>query len=130
MFLFFKQKTAYEMRISDWSSDVCSSDLLRDDLTIGYGAALGVPGDIGLAQMTNLTKWTQELRLQSPVSDTFEWLVGGYYTHENVGLFQRIDVLDPGTLTVDPMMPQFHDILTTSTYAIGRAASRERVIEY
>src|SRR3546814_3325976 len=32
---FFKQKTAYEMRISDWSSDVCSSDLdlmLRGDL--------------------------------------------------------------------------------------------------
>src|SRR3546814_3964543 len=29
IFFFFKQKTAYEMRISDWSSDVCSSDLLR-----------------------------------------------------------------------------------------------------
>ena len=28
MIYFFKQKTAYEMRISDWSSDVCSSDLL------------------------------------------------------------------------------------------------------
>src|SRR3546814_20953755 len=28
MFFFFKQKTAYEMRISDWSSDVCSSDLM------------------------------------------------------------------------------------------------------
>src|SRR3546814_8905029 len=28
-FFFFKQKTAYEMRISDWSSDVCSSDLLH-----------------------------------------------------------------------------------------------------
>src|SRR3546814_4531783 len=27
---FFKQKTAYEMRISDWSSDVCSSDLIGD----------------------------------------------------------------------------------------------------
>src|SRR3546814_4777888 len=27
-FVFFKQKTAYELRISDWSSDVCSSDLL------------------------------------------------------------------------------------------------------
>src|SRR3546814_3627954 len=27
MYFFFKQKTAYEMRISDWSSDVCSSDL-------------------------------------------------------------------------------------------------------
>src|SRR3546814_13791433 len=30
-FFFFKQKTAYEMRISDWSSDVCSSDLLVFD---------------------------------------------------------------------------------------------------
>src|SRR3546814_13591070 len=31
MFFFFKQKTAYEMRISDWSSDVCSSDLIEID---------------------------------------------------------------------------------------------------
>src|SRR3546814_1774943 len=31
-FFFFKQKTAYEMRISDWSSDVCSSDLNPGDL--------------------------------------------------------------------------------------------------
>src|SRR3546814_7029842 len=30
-FFFFKQKTAYEMRISDWSSDVCSSDLSTFD---------------------------------------------------------------------------------------------------
>src|SRR3546814_3917496 len=34
-FFFFKQKTAYEMRISDWSSDVCSSDLGRDPGQIG-----------------------------------------------------------------------------------------------
>src|SRR3546814_4276757 len=33
MFFFFKQKTAYEMRISDWSSDVCSSDLLVYDVS-------------------------------------------------------------------------------------------------
>src|SRR3546814_4900420 len=31
VFFFFKQKTAYDMRISDWSSDVCSSDLFRYD---------------------------------------------------------------------------------------------------
>src|SRR3546814_12267796 len=31
LFFFFKQKTAYEMRISDWSSDVCSSDLVKLD---------------------------------------------------------------------------------------------------
>src|SRR3546814_6765772 len=30
VFFFFKQKTAYEMRISDWSSDVCSSDLSKE----------------------------------------------------------------------------------------------------
>src|SRR3546814_7116439 len=35
VFFFFKQKTAYEMRISDWSSDVCSSDLMRGDDVIG-----------------------------------------------------------------------------------------------
>src|SRR3546814_4749115 len=33
IFFFFKQKTAYEMRISDWSSDVCSSDLEITSMT-------------------------------------------------------------------------------------------------
>src|SRR3546814_9996428 len=40
---FFKQKTAYEMRISDWSSDVCSSDLLADEDVAG--AHLGTDAD-------------------------------------------------------------------------------------
>src|SRR3546814_1420513 len=40
---FFKQKTAYEMRISDWSSDVCSSDLLA----VGaHGIGLGIDLDL------------------------------------------------------------------------------------
>src|SRR3546814_1750152 len=34
VFFFFKQKTAYEMRISDWSSDVCSSDLFFPRLPV------------------------------------------------------------------------------------------------
>src|SRR3546814_8488027 len=34
IFFFFKQKTAYELRISDWSSDVCSSDLREIRLTL------------------------------------------------------------------------------------------------
>src|SRR3546814_16935782 len=36
VFFFFKQKTAYEMRISDWSSDVCSSDLRTDQVPETY----------------------------------------------------------------------------------------------
>src|SRR3546814_5400568 len=36
IFFFFKQKTAYEMRISDWSSDVCSSDLCRCGTAQGH----------------------------------------------------------------------------------------------
>src|SRR3546814_12751334 len=42
-FFFFKQKTAYEMRISDWSSDVCSSDLwLNSHLIVGLLATFTV----------------------------------------------------------------------------------------
>src|SRR3546814_2232469 len=45
-FFFFKQKTAYEMRISDWSSDVCSSDLLVGALQVQAEEHLGaiMPG--------------------------------------------------------------------------------------
>src|SRR3546814_16149048 len=56
-FFFFKQKTAYEMRISDWSSDVCSSDLLvvaphvrlfaeASDAERAAVAKLAVPGKV------------------------------------------------------------------------------------
>src|SRR3546814_1346496 len=66
---FFKQKTAYEMRISDWSSDVCSSDLLatrqnivdwgaedgQDQPAVGIGIevdveVMGIPADAATAQ--------------------------------------------------------------------------------
>src|SRR3546814_9573207 len=47
-FLFFKQKTAYEMRISDWSSDVCSSDLyVGADLDDALGNGTDTKIDIG-----------------------------------------------------------------------------------
>src|SRR3546814_7739422 len=42
-FFFFKQKTAYEMRISDWSSDVCSSDLVRAKLDFLLSEARAKP---------------------------------------------------------------------------------------
>src|SRR3546814_6062005 len=58
VFFFFKQKTAYDMRISDWSSDVCSSDLreIADDkeisewldLVVGLSKTTGAHDDNGL----------------------------------------------------------------------------------
>src|SRR3546814_10786101 len=43
LFFFFKQKTAYELRISDWSSDVCSSDLVLIDTQPGPTALYIIP---------------------------------------------------------------------------------------
>src|SRR3546814_2417161 len=59
-FFFFKQKTAYEMRISDWSSDVCSSDLqetgaedhARGERVAGFGIEVG----IAAAELTDRTR--------------------------------------------------------------------------
>src|SRR3546814_6476062 len=61
---FFKQKTAYEMRISDWSSDVCSSDLLPDELAqaaaemqVGQIAGpIGVPGGVSIIYVMDKRK--------------------------------------------------------------------------
>src|SRR3546814_18363337 len=68
---FFKQKTAYEMRISDWSSDVCSSDLqgrrLEDDAGIvpraGHPGA--VDGDLPAAQRQQANDHPQQGRLDA-----------------------------------------------------------------
>src|SRR3546814_974588 len=49
LFFFFKQKTAYEMRISDWSSDVCSSDLVASFAVLcngSVGSAQSIGGAI------------------------------------------------------------------------------------
>src|SRR3546814_2045418 len=63
VFFFFKQKTAYEMRISDWSSDVCSSDLkdqeddrCHADGTNGHGTPLrcgSATGEAGIDRRTS-----------------------------------------------------------------------------
>src|SRR3546814_13069218 len=67
-FFFFKQKTAYEMRISDWSSDVCSSDLLEAQRERAFDASaeyyFGRGGLISLAgyykKATNFLYYSRE----------------------------------------------------------------------
>src|SRR3546814_11811255 len=60
LFFFFKQKTAYEMRISDWSSDVCSSDLkivFRDGTVSGGGKALPFADLVHKAYLARVPLW-------------------------------------------------------------------------
>src|SRR3546814_2014991 len=54
---FFKQKTAYEMRISDWSSDVCSSDLSSPEIAVSWQRRLA------LACATSLCRYPRKVRL-------------------------------------------------------------------
>src|SRR3546814_3316680 len=54
VFFFFKQKTAYEMRISDWSSDVCSSDLQSADLGEQQPEANPTLGDHAVLRLDRL----------------------------------------------------------------------------
>src|SRR3546814_21153500 len=64
MFFFFKQKTAYEMRISDWSSDVCSSDLIIAD---DYDArAVKFGEEIANLPPEDRARLIQELMRQDP----------------------------------------------------------------
>src|SRR3546814_5173418 len=75
-FFFVKQKTAYEMRISDWSSDVCSSDLF-DDAAIGARRFLAVRHDDSdadrIADESRLGK--AEINLQQPQYRGFKKLI-------------------------------------------------------
>src|SRR3546814_3498405 len=58
---FFKQKAAYEMRISDWSSDVCSSDLV--------GGALALAGE---TETVSIIGGAEIFRLFLPLADRIE----------------------------------------------------------
>src|SRR3546814_9705383 len=71
IFVFFKQKTAYDMRISDWSSDVCSSDLFnRPDK---YNA-------INLAMWEGLHRATAMLRDRDDLSAMLVTANGRYFS--------------------------------------------------
>src|SRR3546814_16207656 len=84
IFFFFKQKTAYEMRISDWSSDVCSSDLgfrIVDQL-----------GIIGLADPADARRRAAlDLVEQARAVARLEEAVGA--TSEQEQLFERVERL-------------------------------------
>src|SRR3546814_3258798 len=80
VFFFFKQKTAYEMRISDWSSDVCSSDVFSSDLILGLPAGLG-----------DLQAWITGLMTYPslPMAGFTAWAVGAHFAMASVRIDSR-----------------------------------------
>ncbi len=63
-----------------------------------------------LPQTTSTDKFTQELRLVSPKSETFDWLIGGYYTNEDSEILQQILAVEAGTDTVATGIPILADV--------------------
>src|SRR3546814_4533116 len=106
-FFFFKQKTAYEWRISDWSSDVCSSDLDKDTscVVVQYPDILGRIDD-----MTKLAEACQAAGALL-IAVVTEPVALGLSTHR-----ERRLVLTEGARQHEQQ--------------IGRASGRERVGEY
>src|SRR3546814_7447325 len=61
LFFFFKQKTAYDVRISDWSSDVCSSDLTKGPRGNTVHGLVNLIGVIGNTPVFDSAAWTVEM---------------------------------------------------------------------
>lgn len=103
------------------SSYSTQKQTFRDDATFNLGGALQVligapPNEVILDQRTNNRKYTQELRLTSAESDSFEWLIGGYYNNEKGLISQNVGLVIPGTTT--PIVLPFQVAVTSlrSTY--------------
>src|SRR3546814_6680974 len=75
VFFFFKQKTAYEMRISDWSSDVCSSDL-------GVSGISGTPFRIRLVRKHNMVDF---FFYMTQYTSLYDGVILDYYVPVEIG---------------------------------------------
>src|SRR3546814_1645899 len=113
-FFFFKQKTAYDMRISDWSSDVCSSDLEAVPAAERLGVVRGVGvigGHVGAHDACGVARDVEpgaELVLGTHAGDAF-----------------AADAVPGAVIVADEAACLCHVFLE-----IGRASCRERVCQY
>src|SRR3546814_7070702 len=118
-FFFFKQKTAYEMRISDWSSDVCSSDLLlpRSEL------AMDEEGD----PRAELVRRLQEYERFKQAAEDLDTLPRQGRDTSPAGAFvpDRAAVRLPPPVDLREMLLALHDVLKRAAlYTQDRKSTR------
>src|SRR3546814_757471 len=125
LFFVFKQKTAYDMRISDWSSDVCSSDLdvtrrkPHPDLVLRALRNLQMPADLGCWYVGDSTTDIVAAR-EAGVSAVF-YNGAGWDRH-------WIDKIFPGTVrhphVPDTVVANLGELLALARQLISAAAAR------
>src|SRR3546814_10024659 len=108
LFFFFKQKTAYEMRISDWSSDVCSSDLKTTE----------IPADRASTGAFYTAFLETEKRNRDLIDSIIKAPVKEGSDEARIANFYKA-YIDTQAIDAAGMKPE-----------IGRASCRERVCEY
>src|SRR3546814_3306138 len=133
-FFFFKQKTAYEMRISDWSSDVCSSDL-------------GYPREVYPCRAADVAGIGQQrLAAEMAGEDAFACPAGFFLAHPAKaesfkGFWRALDDegrgsgIEPVGMRPDPPMfclfeNEVESVEEPVRAQIGSASCRERVCQY
>src|SRR3546814_10252652 len=150
VFFFFKQKTAYEMRISDWSSDVCSSDLLSqgvDILVATPGRLLDLIdqralrlGDVEIFvldeadQMMDMGFIHSLRRVAKLLPDERQNLFFSATMPKEIAALAQQFLHDPVTVSVAPQATTAETVRQQVTFVeqkakqeIGRASCRERV---
>src|SRR3546814_12410058 len=138
---FFKQKTAYEMRISNWSSDVCSSDLSPEDFpghTLGvwffgneypflsWMAKLGIPTDGSDGGVTVLKQgFNVDPLLQQQASCVSTMTYNEYRQVIDAGLTPEDRIVykyeAQGVLTLEDALPVLEDNLVDPAFVDKRA---------
>ena len=85
-------------------------------VTLLFGNAATRPLSAVLPQTTSTNKFTQELRIVSPKSESFDWILGAYYTNEDSAIKQQILAVTAGTDTPASGIPSLADVSLDSTY--------------
>src|SRR3546814_19870886 len=124
IFFFFKQKTAYEMRMSDWSSDVCSSDLSREQVP----GRQPLCGERGCGESGPLPHEMCECRRVKPRND--KGVVAEVARHTNRSSTRPLQHGIAQHVAAGSKVFRRGAFAFVVADAIGRASGRERVGHY